>query len=44
MVRVLTLVLVISLLGACATHRGDPPKCKGPYTPINPSSALSDGT
>jgi hypothetical protein len=27
-------------LGACATHRHDPPQCKGPFTPINQSSPV----
>lgn len=34
----------ICVLGGCA-HRGRPPECKGPYTPINSSlTASSDGT
>ena len=36
--RVLTLAVVS--LAACATHRGDPAKCKGAFTPINPSSSV----
>ena len=35
-----TLTLAVFGLSACATHRGDPPKCKGPFTPINPSSSV----
>jgi hypothetical protein len=35
-----TLALAVFGLSACATHRGDPPKCKGPFTPINPSSSV----
>jgi hypothetical protein len=35
-----TLSLAVFGLSACATHRGDPPKCKGPFTPINPSSSV----
>ena len=27
-------------LSACATHRSDPPQCKGPFTPINQSSSV----
>ena len=34
------LTLAVFGLSACATHRGDPPKCKGPFTPINPSSSV----
>ncbi len=35
-------ILTLALVGlsACATHRGDPPKCKGTFTPINPSSSV----
>ncbi len=40
-----TLILVVFGLSACATHRTDPPKCKGPFTPINQSSpVVSNGT
>jgi hypothetical protein len=35
--RVLALAFVVAGLVACATHRADPPKCKGPFTPINQS-------
>jgi hypothetical protein len=35
-----TLSLAVFGLAACATHRGDPPKCKGPFTPINQSSSV----
>jgi hypothetical protein len=35
-----TLTLAVFGLSACATHRGDPPKCKGPFTPINQSSSV----
>ena len=35
------LTLVMAGLAACATHRGDPPKCKGPFTPINQSSSVA---
>jgi hypothetical protein len=34
------LTLAVVSLAACATHRGDPPKCKGAFTPINPSSSV----
>lgn len=34
-------VLVLAVLSACATHRNDPPQCKGPFTPINPSSPVT---
>ena len=35
---------VLCALEGCA-HRGRPPECKGPYTPINQSLvASSDGT
>jgi hypothetical protein len=34
------LTLAVFGLSACATHRGDPPKCKGPFTPINQSSSV----
>jgi hypothetical protein len=33
------LMLAIAGLAACATHRSDPPKCKGAFTPINQSVA-----
>ena len=36
----LTFALAVFGLSACATHRGEPPKCKGPFTPINPSSSV----
>ncbi len=40
-----TLTLTVLGLVACATHRSDPPKCKGPFTPINQSSpVVSNGT
>jgi hypothetical protein len=35
-----TLVLALTTLNACATHRSDPPQCKGPFTPINQSSSV----
>jgi hypothetical protein len=35
-----TLVLALATLTACATHRSDPPQCKGPFTPINQSSSV----
>ena len=36
-------VLALAGLSACATHRADPPQCKGPYAPINqPSSVASN--
>ena len=38
--RVLALAFVVVGLTACATHRADPPKCKGPFTPINQSSPV----
>lgn len=33
-------VLTVLGLAACATHRHDPPQCKGPFTPINQTSAV----
>jgi hypothetical protein len=40
-----TLTLTVLGFAACATHRNDPPKCKGPFTPINQSSpVVSNGT
>ena len=33
-------VLTTVGIAACATHRSDPPQCKGPFTPINPTSAV----
>ena len=38
-----TVTLAVLGLSACATHRGDPPKCKGSFTPINQSSVVSNG-
>jgi hypothetical protein len=39
-----TLMLALASLAACATHRSEPPQCKGPFTPINQSSSgVSDG-
>ena len=35
-----TLTLAIANLTACATHRSEPPQCKGPFTPINQSSSV----
>jgi hypothetical protein len=35
------LTLLMAGLAACATHRGDPPKCKGAFTPINQSSSVT---
>jgi len=35
------LVLALATLSACATHRSDPPQCKGPFTPINQSSSVA---
>lgn len=34
-------VLALASLSACATHRSDPPHCKGPFTPINQSSSVA---
>jgi hypothetical protein len=34
------LTLAIASLAACATHRSEPPQCKGPFTPINQSSSV----
>jgi hypothetical protein len=34
-------VLALAGLAACATHRSDPPQCKGPFTPINQSSSVA---
>jgi hypothetical protein len=40
-----TLTLTVLGLVGCATHRSDPAKCKGPFTPINQSSpVVSNGT
>ena len=40
-----TLILTVFGLSACATHRSDPPQCKGPFTPINQRSpVVSNGT
>jgi hypothetical protein len=36
----LTLTLAVASLAACATHRSEPPQCKGPFTPINQSSSV----
>jgi hypothetical protein len=36
----LTLTLAVAGLAACATHRSEPPQCKGPFTPINQSSKV----
>jgi hypothetical protein len=39
------LVGLISSVAACATHRGEPPKCKGAFTPINqPAAVVSNGS
>jgi len=39
------LPLVMASLAACATHRDDPPKCKGAFTPINqPSFVATHGS
>ena len=35
-----TLTLAVASLAACATHRSEPPQCKGPFTPINQSSKV----
>jgi hypothetical protein len=35
-----TLTLAVASLAACATHRSEPPQCKGPFTPINKSSSV----
>lgn len=35
------LTLAMASLAACASHRGDPPKCKGAFTPINPPSSVA---
>lgn len=35
------LVLALATLSACATHRSDPPQCKGAFTPINQSSSVA---
>jgi hypothetical protein len=35
-----TLMLGLVSLAACATHRDQPPDCKGPFTPINQSSSV----
>lgn len=31
-------------LSGCVTHRGDPPTCKGPYTPINQPAGVTHGS
>jgi hypothetical protein len=36
-----TFVLALATLSACATHRSDPPQCKGPFTPINHTSSVA---
>jgi hypothetical protein len=36
-----TFVLALATLSACATHRSDPPQCKGPFTPINQTSSVA---
>jgi hypothetical protein len=36
----LTLTLAVASLAACATHRSEPPQCKGPFTLINQSSKV----
>jgi hypothetical protein len=39
-----TLTLAVASLAACATHRSEPPQCKGPFTPIiQSSSVVSNG-
>jgi hypothetical protein len=35
-----SLTFALASLAACATHRGQPPQCKGPFTPINQSSSV----
>jgi hypothetical protein len=35
------LPLVLASLAACATHRDDPPKCRGAFTPINQLSSVA---
>ena len=37
----LAVTCLLTALAGCATHRGDPPRCTGAYTPINPSSVAS---
>jgi len=40
-----TLMLAMVSLAACATHHGDPPRCKGTFTPINqPASVVANGS
>jgi len=39
-----SLTLALLSLAACATHRAEPPQCKGPFTPINSSSVVSNGS
>jgi len=34
------LTLAVASLPACATHRSEPPQCKGPFTPVNQSSSV----
>lgn len=34
-------LLALAFLSACATHRHAPPECKGPYTPINQTPAVT---
>jgi len=43
----LTVIVLLGLmvaLSGCITHRGDPPTCKGPYTPINPPAGVTHGS
>ncbi len=43
----LTVIVLLGLmvaLSGCITHRGDPPTCKGPYTPINPPAGATHGS
>lgn len=33
---------LFTALAGCATHRAEPPRCKGPFTPINQSPVMSN--
>jgi hypothetical protein len=39
--RICSVIVVLSLLAACASHRTAPPECNGPYTPVNPAMAVA---
>ena len=37
----LAVMCLLAPLAGCATHRNDPPRCKGAFTPINQSPVTS---